>query len=357
MIYYYLVFFITTIIAIGGDVKIKKISSIFIAIILILFAGTRLNVDNDYHMYYKLFQYMENTLEKFKNRDVPLEWSMYFFPYIFKIFNNTSDSIKACFALFAVLGVSTKIIAIKKYSEYFLLSITLYIGYLFLMMEMTTIRAGVAAGIFMLSLKNLEENNNKKFFIKLLCCFFFHSSSVLYIIPWILFKYKINIRLYYIAILISLFSTLLKINILTLFFLDRIFPKVQDYLKIMEWQKESGVNVLNFRVLFAVLIIIAGAVFYRKLKVIKYFEILFKIHIISLCFFLVFSNTSQVFSTRTFEMFAVMQILLYPLMIRIFPRKVRLIGWTIIILYSCVQIYYLIEVADIYKPYKSWLLN
>lgn len=355
MLNYYLIFIFSAVLASFSNTVTKKSIVFLLIVILSLFAGTRLNIDEDFKMYYKVFYYIEDTTKKFSEKEIPIEWCVYFITHFFKyIFISKVDYTRATILAFAFLGVTTKLIAIKKYSYFFILSVLLYVSNLFLMMEMTTIRAGVAAGIFMLSLNDLEEKNIKKFSIKLLLCLFFHSSSVVFIIPFLLIYFNTKIKYFYIAIVISFISALAKINILKLFFLDRIFPRVEVYFKMMEWQKNEGTNIFSFRSLFALGIIILCSIYYKKLKLIKYFEVLFKIHIISICLFFLLSTTAEAFSIRTFELLSVVQIILYPMIIFIFNKKLRFFGWILIIAYSLLQIIYLLEVADIYKPYKSW---
>ena len=354
---YYFVFFIASVLSIFGIGKNREIITFFIIIILVVFAGTRLNIDNDYHMYFKTFQYMDQNTKDFKEREISLEWCMYFIPNFFNIFFDSKlEVVRACFFSFAFLGVTTKLIAIKRYSKFFFLSVIIYIGNLFLMQEMTTIRAGIAAGLFLLSINDLEEKKYKNFAIKVAVCFFFHNSSILFVLAWLLLKVRFEIRLLYIAVVISFISAVVKINILKLLFLDKIFPRVEIYFKMMEWMKENDTNIFNFRIIFAILFLLIFAFYYKKLKSIKYFDTLFRLHIISLCLFFLLSTSAPVFSIRTFELFAGIQILLYPMIIYVFNKKIQFIGWAIIILFSIIQIYYLINVADIYRPYQSWLL-
>lgn len=352
---YYLMFIITSTLAFIGTFKFKNIVAVIIFILLAIFAGTRLDIDNDYFFYYKLFRYTPDNVKDFLNGDNKMEWCMYVFPRLFSVFLESKVEVaRASFLLFAILGVGIKMIAIKKNSSVFFLSIILYVSYLFLMQEMTTIRVGVASAIFLWSIPDFENKNYKVFFIKLLLCFFFHSTSIVLVLAWLVLHLKISIKYLYIAIIISFISAMLKINFLTLFLLDRIFPRVAVYIQMMEWMREKDTNIFSFRLLFALGIVIVFGVFYQKLKEIKYFEILFKLHLISICFFLLLSTSAQVFSIRTFELFSVIQILLYPMIIFIFEPSLKFIGWLIIIAFSILQIVYLIDVVDIYKQYKSW---
>lgn len=354
---YYLIFVFSGVLSFIADFRYKNILCIVIAIVLSIFAGTRFGIDNDYYMYLKNLRYIETTFTDFRDRKISLELCMYFIPNFFKLFfTNNIDVAKASFLLFAVLGVSLKISAIAKYSEFIFLSILLYIGNLFLMHEMTTIRAGIAAGIFLWSIKNIEDGEFVQFFIKLILCFFFHSSSILYVIPWLLFTLKMDIKYYYFFIVISALVVIFNINLLTALMINKIFPRVQGYIDAMEWMREDKVNIFNFKVLFGMIISIPFMLFYTKLKENRFFDILFKTHLISIGLFFIFSvSGAQVFSTRTFEMYSVIQLLLYPMIVYIFPSKLKVAGWAVIVIFSIIQLYYLVEVSGIFKDYNSWL--
>ncbi|MGE8431904.1 MULTISPECIES: EpsG family protein [Chryseobacterium] len=353
-IYYFLFFFTAFIVVTPLPKKIKAILSI---IILVLFAGTRYHVDNDYFLYNHHFKFIETNLADFQARIIPLEYSMFFIPNTLKFFLTTNDDVaKGSFLVFAFLGVVTKLIAIQKYSQFYFLSFILYTSYLFLGQEMTTIRAGVAAGIFLLSIDNLEKDEYIQFFLKILLCLFFHNSSIIYILVWILFKFKLSIKSYTIMMVVSFIIAIAKINLLTLLFLDKVFPRVKSYIEALEWTKEGPVNLFNFRILIAMFFIIVFLINYEKLKKIKYFDILFKIHMFSVATFFALSTSAIVFSLRTFDMFSVVQILLYPYMLFVFKAKNRVIGWSVVIVVAILQIYYAIDISNNYTPYESWLI-
>ncbi|WP_144282362.1 EpsG family protein [Chryseobacterium echinoideorum] len=353
---YYLLFFFSSIFAFIANFKFKNIFVIILIVFLALFAGTRLDVDNDYMFYLKLFKYVPDNAKDFLNDEKKIEWCMYVIPNTLNFFVNSKlEMIRGSFLIFAFLGVSIKLFAIKKYSPFFFLSIIIYLSYLFIMQEMTTIRAGVASAIFLLSLDDIDNRNYKSFFLKILLCLFFHSSSLVFIIAFFIIYYKISIKYLYVGLCICFLLAVSKVNFLTLLYLDRIFPKVQVYLEMMEWMKEKETNIFNFRILFALFFTGVLGFYYSKFKDVKFFDSLFKLHVISLCFFFILSPSAHVFSIRTFELFSVIQIILYPMIVFLFEPRSKFIGWTFIILFSIVQIVYLIDVVDIYKPYKSWL--
>ena len=67
------------------------------------------------------------------------------------------------FAVYAVLGVTLKFIAIRELSNFALLSVAIYISQFFILHEMTQIRAGVASSLLLLSIKPLFERNGRRF--------------------------------------------------------------------------------------------------------------------------------------------------------------------------------------------------
>ncbi|WP_229731764.1 hypothetical protein, partial [Chishuiella changwenlii] len=81
---------------------------------------------------------------------------------------------------------------------------------------------------------------------------------------------------------------------------------------------------------------------------------LFKIHIISIAIFYALSPTNIVFSLRSFELLSIIQIFLAPMLIYLFDLKSRWIGYAIVLGFSVIQLYYIISIQDIFKPYKSW---
>ncbi|MGE8526364.1 EpsG family protein [Chryseobacterium rhizosphaerae] len=350
--YYYLFIFSALI---GVSPLPKKGKVITLIIILSLFAGTRLEIDNDYGLYEYNIRYIETSIKDFATRNIPMEWCMYAIPNFLGLFTQSkTEIINYSFLIFALLGVGTKMTAISRLAPFFFLSFLLYMSNLYFMQEMTTIRAGVAAGIFLLSIRNIERGENLKFFLKIVLCFFFHSSSVVFVLYWILIKLKIDIKYYYYAVIVSLIFVVLKLNILSILMLDQVFDRVRMYIEAMKWSKDGNVNIFNFKAVFATLIMIIFAYNYKKLKKIEYFDVLFKAHVFSLFLFFILSISAQVFSLRTFEMFSVVQILLYPYLIYVFPPKLKILGWATVFIFTIIQVYYIIDVADIYKPYKSW---
>ena len=354
MIYYLVILSLCVLVAFFY--KQKNLAMAFATLVFILFAGSRLNIDNDYAMYKAFFRTNFRSLKDFYNLRIPVEYCIFLVNKTVRIFfNDSKDLVNSGFMLFAFLGVSTKMLAIKKYSANFVLSIILYATYLFFMQEMTTIRAGVASGIFLLSLKFLINKQYVKYFLFICMAFVFHSSSIVFVLAALLISLNLKIKYYYYALAVSFLIIIFNQNIIQILFLDRIFPRVAIYLEVLKWSKEDELNIFNFKILISVLFFIIFAYNYKKMQHERWFEILFRLHIFSLIIFFALSNTAMVFSARSFDLFSVIQILLFPMLLIIFDKKYQLVAWIIIISCSLLQLYYLVDVSEIYKPYRSWL--
>ncbi len=351
---YYIVFL--GIALLGGMPINRTIKTLAIIIVLTLFAGSRLYIDNDYFLYRFFFEFIPRSFSEFK-QEFGVDNCIYFVTSFSRLlFYNTESIINFSFLVFAFLGVTTKMITISKYAHYYFLSVLIYFTNLFLIQEMTTIRAGVAAGIFLMALPDMIEKKYWSLCLKIALCFVFHSSSVFFIIVFVLIKFVKDIKYYYIALGISALLVLSNVDIVSLLRLDLISPKVAVYLEIMRWLDEGKVNIFNFRIIISLFFLVYFAFVYKKhIKNDATFDMLFKIHIISLFLFFALSLSAVTFSLRSFELLSVIHILLYPLIIKTMHPKFKIFGPIIIIIICIFQLYYMLDIAIMFKPYKSWL--
>lgn len=334
--------------------KFTKLSiSCFVGVILVLFAGTRTaEVGRDYAEYSRLFSLYKSLAEINLEAFILYEPSILILPQLLKILFG-SNYLNLTFLTFAILGVGIKLKAIYR-SQFYFLSLLIYCTNLFLGQEMITIRAGVACGIFLISIKDIEEKKHLSFFVKIGLAYLFHYSSIVFFVIWILERLKVKYKLLTLGLLISIFIAVLKINILTLLKLDILFPKVGTYLALIEIEGGDPVNVFNFRVLFSLLFLF---LFLFKIKILannNFFNILLRIHFVSIILFFVLSPTAMVFSLRIFDLLSVVQILLFPYVICLFKEKI--VGYLLVAFYCCVNFYYIINISQWFETgYSSWL--
>ncbi|MBP2618031.1 EpsG family protein [Chryseobacterium jejuense] len=318
-----------------------------LVVVLALFAGTRNeDIDNDYFLYKEFFS--EALRGNFF--DLKTEVSVFVIPYVISWF--TGDYARWSFVTFAFISLGIKIFAIKDY-RFFVLAILLYVGNLFFIQDMTTIRASVSSGILLWSLKDLEERRDKVFFAKIGLALLFHSSSAIFIIIWFVSKFNIKYKWLFIALGFSLLVPLLNLNFIKILHLDSIYSKAAVYLTAKDYE-DKKINLFNFKILISLFYLV---ILYWKRKKINYkgFDLMLKIHCLSLIFFFLFSTTGLTFSLRTFELLSIIQIVLFPLLILAFHKKLRIFAYFIVLATSFVFFYYIIFISELFKEYSSWL--
>jgi hypothetical protein len=332
--------------------NIKSITVLLSIILLTLFAGTRnYGVDPDYEVYVSYFSYCISP--QFEILDfILIEPFTFLIPFIGKLIVGHTYFIEFSIFVYALIGVSIKIVAFSRHN-YFFLSVLLYSSYMFFYQEMITIRAGVACGLFLLAIDDLVYKRDKAFFTKIVIALLFHYSSIIYFIIWILVRLKISIQYFYGLLISSILIVILNINLITLLRLDVIFPKVKLYLDILEVEGGEAVNVFSFRVLIAIAIFMMFVLKFKLLDDNPSFLVLFKIHILSLCFFFALSTTANVFSLRLYDMLSAAQILSIPYVVQVFKEK--WFGYAIVFLICIINLYYIFGISGLFNNYSSWL--
>lgn len=332
----------------------KRVTATVLFLFLGLFAGTRVAVDNDFDMYWSLFADPAETYAKYGARG--LEPSIYALPALAHfVLPTTESAVRATFLIFAFLGVGAKVLGIVRSSTSVWLSVGLYVTYLFLMQEMTTIRAGVASGLFLVSLPHLVKREHWRFLGYMAAALMFHTSSLLFVIGWGLIALRVRVRYFFVALASSLVIALTDLNLLTLLRLDAVFPKIREYVEMQAWAKSADLNLFNFRVLFSLLMLAAFTWLFQRLRHVPGFVELYKIHILSLVVFFALSPTISVFSIRAFEMLSVVQVILYPMVLIPLSRNHRIVAVAGLVAFCALQAYFLVGVSGIFKPYQSWL--
>ena len=229
----------------------------------------------------------------------------------------------------------------------------LYVSNLFFMQDMTTIRASVSSGVLLWSLKDLIAKNDKRFFLKLGFAILFHYSSIIFIIIWLVNKFGVKYKWLFVALFLSILVPVLDLNFISILHLDALSHKAEIYMKIKEYEEEK-LNLFNFKILISLFYLVV--LYWNRNKIVlPSFDLIIKIHILSLFFFFFFSTTGLTFSQRTFELLSIVQIVLFPTIIMCFNSKLKLFGYLIVLATSGVFFYYNIYISEIFKEYTSWL--
>ena len=88
------------------------------------------------------------------------------------------DHVTNFFLIYALLGVALKLSFIARYSQLPIFSVFVYVALYFVGHEMTQIRTGVAAGIYLFALASLSRGDRRGFTLMTLLATCFHYSAV-----------------------------------------------------------------------------------------------------------------------------------------------------------------------------------
>jgi hypothetical protein len=288
------------------------------ALILILIAGLRpVGLDRDSTAYATFIQSV--TEVNFLDKE-PAFW-------LIKWFNDVlfHGNIHTFFLIFAVLGVSLKFLAIKRLSKLPWLSVIVYLSMYFILHEMTQIRVGVAAGIFLLAIPDIYNRNFKKFITKALLASLFHYSAIIMVPLYFLNPRKISI-IYLLLPITGLLFAYFNLSKMLLTNFVGILPeflayKIRMYLSLLELGEHSKINILNFYY-SSLLILLYFCLFCYITNKIKFtYDILF-IKILSIMLFtFYFFSPLPVFAFRISEFFGVISIILLPNLVLYFKQK------------------------------------
>ena len=282
-----------------------------ILLIIVAFRGE--GVDKDY------LNYKDEFLS---NSEIPfiIEPSFIFLKWIVRTYLNSNIFI--FFFAYAILGIGLKMYAIKQLSKHLLASLLIYMSYSFILHDMTQIRASVAVGFFLLSIKPLQERNGIKFIVFSSLAIAFHFSAAILPLVWFLNPNKINVKTYLIAIVASYILSAYSSTIVSKLF--DYAPEGPLQLKLLAYEDDNS-GVLNVYNVWQLMRCALSVLFLLKIDFLKrqseYAVLLVKIYVISACSFVILSNNPAL-AGRTSDMFSIVDIVIVPCLITLVTPKI-----------------------------------
>jgi hypothetical protein len=320
------------------DTKPHKTTYLFLFGLLVVFAGFRGNIGNDYEIYTGYY-----NMINFSSNEVLVEPSYIVISHlVHSLFNN----ILYVFIIYAILGVGITFLAIKKISEFQIFSILVYFSYSFLVHEMTQIRAGVASGLFLLSFPAIKERKLKTFLLFIGIAALFHYSILIVLPFYFLNTKKINF-VYYFLIPIAYIIYFSQINISSLLQFINIEYIVIKFGLYKSMNKQ--INVFNAYQLLRVCLIGLFLWKWSLLQTANEYGVLFiKFYIFSAFAFVIFADIPD-FGFRISEVFGIVDFMLIPLLISMFKNKI--IGKSAVIFISLINIFVLLYYSELFNKY------
>lgn len=316
---------------------------------LILLAGLRgVGVDKDYHVYKGYFDSVTSYAEYFQNS--LKEPAFVFIPVTLKKLGVYSEPL--VFTTFSLIGVLVILTAIVKYSKFPALSMLVFYSNYFFLHEMTQIRAGIACGILIHSLKYVTQRNVLKFVLCILMASFFHYTAFVFLVVYLLNGEHLKRWVYASMLVFSIGLAILGVgleNILQFFNFGILTLKLDLYIGAHSDGTFHGINIFNALILLNVFMAILILITINAIKKEEEYVVLFtKLQFISLTLFYLFS-TLVVFAWRFSELFGIVQFLLFPMAIYSFKEK--WIGQVIVTVVAASMFYLNIFYANLLNPY------
>lgn len=285
----------------------------------------------------------QNALLSFQNGVTDIsEPAFIFFAWIDSFLFN--DNIHGLFFLYALVSIPTNMVAIYKYSKAPLLSLLVYTCLYFVLHNLTQIRVGAAAAIFLLAIPDLISGNKKNYIIKVFIASMFHFSSVILIPLVLLSNKKLNAKFFVFSPLVALLFILVAGDIYTI--LIHLFsivpapigPKAINYvLNLQLFGRFDNVNVFS-KITLCTLFFFALYSFalFKSDKPNESDIIYFKIMSIMLTVFY-FLSSVPVLASRSFELLGVSLIFSLPALSFRFKQKwlvaLLIAMWCLVYLY------------------------
>lgn len=293
---------------------VKKYLYFLQTISLILFATFRgIDFDRDQSLYLYSF----NSTQSLEN----LEYS---FSIIVNIVKKISGNFVWLLFIYALIGVSLKLIAIKKMTEFFFLSIVVYISNTYILQDLTQIRAAVCSGFLLLSLIPLYNRNIKLFYLFAILAISFHFSGIPILFLYFLDPKEINTKIWSLLLPMSyifLFIGLTPLGLAKIFSLELIQKKLEVYFSAGKEVGSEKVNVFNtlviFRFIFTYILLFNIEKIYKKNK---YAIILLKVYIISQILLVQLSEVTTL-AMRFNELFGVVEMIVIPFVLYSYAKK------------------------------------
>ncbi|MEG1728358.1 MAG: EpsG family protein [Bacteroidaceae bacterium] len=273
--------------------------------VLIMVAGFRpIGIDNDSLSYVQSYQHPTGFLE-------------ISFLFISDLVRFIFNDVRALFVIYALLGVIIKVYAIDKLTNLLFLSMAVYVSNFFILHEMTQIRVGVAAGLFLLSLKFIYDQKKKMAVFSILGAFLFHYSAVT-LLPFLFMRTgSLNRIERFICIFIIPIAYLFSftgLDLLSSIPIPYIQQKLTAYKEIMDMGLGDTVNI--FSLLFLMKVILYYLLLWKESIVRESDErisMFLRVEVASLASLILFSSI-PVISFRLNELYGVVEICLFPLL-------------------------------------------
>lgn len=302
----------------------------FAAVVLILVVVLRhYDCNRDFFVYHQLYDMappmsmLKSSLSEY-NANIITEFS---FSSLCTFLKDTGNSDKMnfiiIFAIYALLGVSINLYAIKKLSDLEFFALFIYYSNMFFLHEMTQVRAGVAIGLMLLGVAALRDEKYLKFVLYILIGSFFHTSALMGFVLLVFRKMRASATVWGVAFLLCVIVHLTHydiLNIINIIPIEFYQYKLKRYILLQD-REGFEINYLNFSFLVQMMVLVLCFFYQEKLeKEDKHVNILLNMVAFSSCCYLFFGQIPG-FAVRISELYNSGLVVLLPLIIKVMNPK------------------------------------
>lgn len=328
----------------------KWLTVILVSIPLVCIAGFRWKVGTDFVTYYSTFTEIPNyslsfLFGKTYSDFIPYERGFSLLVWIIGLINKNPQFI---IFITSLINVVIVVVALKKYSRNFSLSIYLYVTSMIYFSTFNGIRQWIASVIIFIAFKYLINRDLKKYLIFVLITSMIHISSLIMIPVYFIVNFKpFGKKIIIIVVIIGIISVLLQpiLQNLEVFTTD---TRYSEYMNVSE--EDDGVNI--FRVLVAAVPVIISFIFYNKLKDDK--ENRFLINFATLNFLVLFLAMQSTIIARLTMYFELYNLLLYPKIVKVLKKEEAYVFIFILCLCFFIYMCMLLPVDSNLLPYRTF---
>jgi len=311
-----LIFIITSILALVENNShriIWQAIGLLVCTALIITATFReIGADADSLTYQNIFENFDNEYYQEK-----IEHS---FILISQLCNLSGADIRGLFLIYALTAITIKFLAIRKFSEYILLPLVVFISHFFIIHDMIEIRASVATACFLVGLYFQYKDNRKMTCISYIVAAFFHISALAAFVTLLFSNKPLNsqwkvalvalVPLGYIFYFVNSIIPNITID------LPYIGEKIATYQTLLQENTFSEILIFKNPTLLINIMLFYMLIFFHDkiLQSAQYIPLMIKVMGISLFLFYFFSFF-PIISGRMYEFFSVVNIITFPSLI------------------------------------------
>lgn len=342
MSFYYVCFTAILMLQLGTrQTVVVRLAAIGVALFLI--AGFRAEgVDHDYEGY---IEYYNDVLYRdFVNVEPAFIW-------LTQLVTNLGDNSLYLFVIYAALGVALKVVGIYRLTRFPLAAMLIYYSGFFLLWEMTQIRAAVAGGILLVSIRHIKERNLGWFLVLCLLAAMFHYSALVFLPLYFLKSDRINVLLY-----CSLIPAATALNVAGLNLVEvasfapvqLIELKINSYSAYADADVNRTFNAVYLARCALAFLLLVNHRFLSKRN--EYFPLLIKVYFVALFLHVALASIPGI-ASRLSELLLVVEVILIPTLFDFF-HKDRILGHGVVTAAGLIFLTFSLHSAQLMAPYR-----